>query len=132
MSQAWLRPVRHPGFWLALWWLAVLIVVRFCMAPPSALPDLPDNSDKLEHALAFFMLSASAVQLYAARGLRIAVVGLLLLGVGIEVAQATLTVDRSGDPFDVLADAVGIGLGLATLRTPLHDLLLRLDGRSGS
>ncbi len=126
-----LKPLRHAKFWLALWWLAVLAVLASCLMPSSSLPDLPDNGDKLEHALAFFALSASAVQLYAGgRALRGAAIGLLLLGIGIEVAQGMLTADRSADPFDFLADALGIALGLSTALTPWRDLLLRLDGRA--
>ena len=59
-----------------------------------------------------------------------AAIGLLLLGIGIEVAQGMLTADRSADPFDFLADALGIALGLSTALTPWRDLLLRLDGRA--
>lgn len=126
-----LKPLRHPKFWLVLWWLAVLAVLAACLMPSPSLPDLPHNSDKLEHVLAFFMLAASAVQLYAGRrALRGIAIGLLLLGLGIEVAQGALTADRSADPFDLLADAIGIGLGLATALTPWRDLLLRLDGRA--
>ena len=127
--MAILKPLRHPRFWLAMWWLAVLVVLAFCLMPSSNLPDMPHNSDKLEHALAFFVLAASAVQLYARPRLRVVGIGLLLLGVAIEVAQGALTVDRSADPFDVMADAVGIALGMATTLTPWRDLLLRLDGR---
>ena len=126
-----LKPVRHPKSWLALWWLAVLVVTTVCLMPSRSLPDLPDNSDKLEHVLMFFALAASAVQLYARTRLRGVVIGLLLLGIGIELAQGALTADRSADPFDFLADAVGIGLGWATRLTPWRDLLLRLDGRAG-
>ena len=127
--MAILKPLRHPRFWLAMWWLAVLAVLVFCLMPSSNLPDMPHNSDKLEHALAFFVLTASAVQLYARPRLRAVGIGLLLLGAAIEVVQGALTADRSADPFDLLADVVGIVLGMATALTPGRDLLLRLDGR---
>lgn len=130
--MAILKPLRHPRFWLALWLLAVLAVLVFCLMPASGLPDLPHNGDKLEHALAFFALAASAVQLYARPRLRVVGVGLLLLGFAIEVAQGALTADRSADPFDLMADAVGIALGMATALTPWRDLLLRIDGRRAS
>ncbi|MFT4257417.1 MAG: VanZ family protein [Pseudoxanthomonas sp.] len=130
VSAPILKPLRHPEFWLCLWWLAVALVVVACLMPAHDLPPIPEGSDKLEHMLAFFLLSASAVQLYATRHVLIFVaIGLLLLGIGIEWAQGAFTADRAADPFDFLADAIGVALGMATALTPLRDLLLRLDGR---
>ncbi|MFT3763653.1 MAG: VanZ family protein [Pseudoxanthomonas sp.] len=130
VSAPVLKPLRHPRFWLCLWWLAVAVVVAACLLPSPDLPPMPQGGDKVEHVLAFFALAASAVQLYATRrALAFVAVGLLLLGIGIEWAQGAFTTDRSADPFDALADAVGIALGMATALTPLRDLLLRLDGR---
>ena len=126
--MAVLKPLRHPKSWSMLWWLAVLIVLAVCLMPSPDLPELPHNGDKLEHALAFFLLAASAVQLYVRPRLRAVAIGLLLFGAAIEVAQGLLTVDRSADPFDLLADAVGIALGMATAFLPWRDLLLKLDG----
>jgi hypothetical protein len=110
-----------------MWWLAIATVIVACLLPGSDLPKIP-VSDKLEHALAFAVLAASAVQLFR-RGAPLLVVGggLLALGIGIELAQHLLTTSRLMEPGDVLADAVGIAAGLATAWTPLRDLLLRLD-----
>ncbi|MFT3755409.1 MAG: VanZ family protein [Pseudoxanthomonas sp.] len=130
VSASMLKPLRHPRFWLCLWWLAVAFVVAACLMPSPNLPRVPHGGDKVEHILAFFALSASAVQLYATRrALMFVAIGLLLLGIGIEWAQGAFTADRASDPFDFLADAVGVALGMATVLTPLRDLLLRLDGR---
>jgi hypothetical protein len=56
-------------------------------------------------------------------------IGLVLLGVGIELAQGMFTIDRSADPLDALADGVGVLLGLATALTPWRDQLLRIERR---
>src|SRR3546814_12746123 len=53
--------------------------------------------------------------------------GLLALGIAIELAQYAFTSSRSMDPRDVLADALGVAAGFAVALTPLRDLLLRLD-----
>src|SRR3546814_7856749 len=60
----------------------------------------------------FFLLAASAVQLYATRrALWCAALGLLALGIAIELAQFAFTSSRSMDPRDVLADALGVAAG---------------------
>ncbi|KRG69899.1 membrane protein [Stenotrophomonas terrae] len=124
-----LKPLRHPRFWLGLWCAAVVAVIVVCLIPPPPL-DLPQNSDKLEHLLAYFMLSASAVQLFGSRrALCWAALGLVALGVGIEWAQGALTSTRMADPMDALANSGGVLIGMLTALTPLRDLLLRLQRR---
>ncbi|AMJ56254.1 MULTISPECIES: hypothetical protein [Stenotrophomonas] len=124
-----LKPLRHQGFWLGLWCAAVVAVIVVCLIPPPPL-DLPQNSDKLEHLLAYFMLSASAVQLFGSRrALCGAALGLVALGVGIEWAQGALTSTRTPDPMDALANSCGVLIGMATALTPLRDVLLRLQRR---
>jgi VanZ family protein len=124
-----LKPFRRPRLWLALWWLAVLSVIVVCLIPPPPLPDLPKNSDKVEHFLAYFILAGSAVQIYRTRAaLWCAAVGLVVMGIGVEFAQGAFTDDRSADPMDALANSVGVMAGMALRFTPLRDLLLRLRG----
>ncbi|MDV3467530.1 VanZ family protein [Stenotrophomonas sp. C3(2023)] len=123
-----LKPLRRPVLWASLWWLAVLGLVVVCLMPPPPLA-LPAGSDKVEHFLAYFLLAASAVQLYrGGRPLLWVGLGLVLLGIGIEFAQGALTATRVADPFDAAANTVGVLAGLATALTPLRDLLLRLKG----
>ncbi|HCR34857.1 MAG TPA: hypothetical protein DIV57_15980, partial [Stenotrophomonas sp.] len=113
-----IKPLRRPRLWTALWLLAVLVVIVVCLIPPPPI-DLPENGDKVEHFLAYFILSGSAVQLFR-RGTPLlwAGVGLVLMGVGIEFAQGALTSNRSADPMDALANTVGVLSGLATALTP--------------
>jgi len=123
-----LKPLRWPRFWLAMWWLAVLGTLVVCLIPPPPIP-LPENSDKVEHFLAYFLLASSAVQIYQRRAaLILAAVGLIALGIGIEFAQGALTVNRMADPMDALANTVGVLTGMAIVFTPLRDLLVRLRG----
>ncbi|WP_312683887.1 VanZ family protein [Stenotrophomonas chelatiphaga] len=128
MSGRWLKPLRHPRFWLGVWLAAVLTVIVVCLIPPPPLA-LPQGSDKVEHFLAYFLLGGSAVQLFQrGRALLWIAVGLVLMGVGIEFAQGALTETRMADPADALANTVGVVVGLATALTPWRDLLLRLRG----
>ena len=127
--RPWLKPLRRGRTWLALWLLAILALVVVCLLPGSDLPQL-SVSDKLEHALAFLLLSSGAVQLFLrGKPLAIVVLGLLALGVAIELAQALLTTSRMMEAGDVVADAVGVAIGIACAWTPLKDVLLRLDPR---
>ena len=125
-----LKPLRHPRAWLALWWLAVVLVFVACLLPAGDLPSIPRGFDKIEHFLAFFLLAASAVQLYRGRrALWWAALGLVGMGVAIELAQYAFTTSRSMDPRDVLADTLGVAAGFTIALTPLRDLLLRLEAR---
>ena len=129
MTQA-LRPFRRPALWVGLWVLAILVVIDVCLGPPPEFPELPSNSDKAEHFLTFALLCWGAVQLFATRrALVFAALGLVLLGIGIEIAQGALTTNRSADPYDALADTLGILAGLCLAWTPLRLVMLRIDQR---
>ena len=124
----WLKPLRHRRFWLCVWLAAVATVIVVCLIPPPPLA-LPQGSDKVEHFLAYFLLGGSAVQVFQrGRALLWVAVGLVLMGVGIEIAQGALTETRMADPGDALANTVGVVAGLATAVTPGRDLLFRLRG----
>ena len=124
-----MKPLRRPGLWLGLWLLALVVVCVICLVPLDGLPPLPDNSDKVEHLLTYFVLAAGAVQLFGGRrALLVAALGLMLLGIGIEFAQG-MTAYRSADPMDALANSIGVMLGMATRLTPWRDLLLRIEKR---
>lgn len=128
MSAA-LKPLRRPRLWLGLWIAAIVALIVICLVPLNSLPPLPANSDKLEHLFGYFVLSAAAVQLFASRrALSLAAVGLIVLGIGVEIAQG-YTAYRSSDPADALANTLGVLLGMATALTPWRDLLLRMDKR---
>lgn len=127
--NAALKPLRRPRLWLGLWITAILALIVVCLIPLDSLPPLPDNSDKVEHLFGYFVLSAAAVQLFGTRrSLLFAGLGLVGLGIGIEIAQG-FTAYRSSDPADAVANTLGVLLGMATALSPWRDLLLRLEAR---
>ena len=69
--------------------------------------------DKLQHCFAYFVLSISwLIVFYKKKKKRLVVVCCILLGVIIEVSQNTLTSYRTGDFYDVIANSLGVLLGL--------------------
>ena len=130
-SAGALKPLRRPWLWAGLWWLAVLVVVALSLVPPPPM-ELPRHGDKLEHLLAYAVLAAAAVQVWRpGRPLLMAGLGLVLLGVLLELAQGGLTSSRMADPADALANGLGVGLGMLTALTPWRDALPRREHGHG-
>lgn len=126
-----LKPLRRTWLWLGLWIGAIVGVVVLSLVPPPDYP-IPPGLDKVEHFLAYGLLAASAVQLFAgARVLLWIGAALVGLGVGLEFAQDLATTTRTMDQGDAWANLLGVVAGLATRCTPASDLLLRLDGGRG-
>ena len=82
----------------AVFWLALL--------PAPDVVKLVSWQDKIEHAVLFAALALLALAAWPQRPLAIAL-GLLAYGAAMEVAQS-FTAHRFGDPWDWLADAVGL------------------------
>ena len=123
-----LKPFARPQRWLGAWWAMVLAVIVGSMLPALLLPEVPQGGDKVQHLLGYFVLAAVAVQLFADRkALLRAGGGLVAMGVLIEVAQGTLTATRAMDPWDALANTLGVLAGLGTAWLPMRDVLLKLE-----
>ena len=106
---------RWRGAWLALWALGWIVCVVLSLGPavPGAVPLFP-HADKLNHALAYAALAWWAMGCFATTsGRRRALLSLLVLGAAMEWAQGALTVNRQRDGLDLVANAVGVGLGTA-------------------
>lgn len=126
-----LRDFRHPVLWVAIWLLMIGAVVVTSLMSAQDLPAAPfDGVDKVEHFLAYLVLGAYAVMLFAARRTQsVAAAALIALGVGLEFAQGALTVSRQADSADALANALGVLAGLMLAPTPVALGLEWLEGR---
>lgn len=120
------KPIAAFNAWVGLWAVAVLVVWVACLVPPPPLPALPSGADKWQHALAYFLLAGSGVQLWQGRRALLGLgSGLLLMGIAIELAQGALSAQRQADAADVLANTLGLLPGLSLAATPLGNVLLR-------
>jgi len=124
-----LKPLRHPHLWLGTWIAALLATIVASLLPVFLLPVVPPGGDKLEHFGGYALLAAGAVQLFAdKRALWRAAMGLVALGIALEIAQGAFTATRQMDVVDAVANTCGVAGGMAVMLTPLRDLLLRLRG----
>lgn len=128
-SRGALKPLRHPQLWLGAWIAGLLATLVASLLPVFLLPVVPPGGDKLEHFGGYALLAAAAVQLFTGkRALWNAALGLVALGIALEIAQGAFTTTRQMDVIDAVANTCGVAGGMATVLTPLRDLLLRLRG----
>ncbi len=122
-----LRDFARPGLWLGVWIFGWALCIVLSLLPPIPLGG-PQDSDKIGHFLAYFTLSAWAMAIFRSRRAQLlAAVALVLLGLGVEWAQANLTTDRQGDLRDALANSLGIAMGFMLAFTPAATMLERID-----
>lgn len=72
------------------------------------------NIDKLYHSFAYFTLTLSWLLSFYKKPEKkyVIVIGCIILGIIIEVLQGTLTIYRTGDYLDVIANSFGVLLAL--------------------
>jgi hypothetical protein len=104
-----LLPLRFPKIWSVLGWLLVIGVVVGSLLPGPVVQVVSIN-DKLLHAGTYALLMMWFSGFYR-RGLYLAIaVGLLALGIGLDLLQG-LTRTRSFEWPDIGADLAGIAVG---------------------
>ncbi len=97
-----------------LFWAALAVVLVMTLLPSRMMPSIAFQFwDKAQHAIAFAGLAVLGFAAYARHWRRL-VVGLVVLGGAIEVAQG-LTGWRSPDFSDWIADSIGIALAFGAL-----------------
>ena len=112
--------------WQCIGWLGVCVVVLLTLMPkPPPMPGFLDW-DKAQHMLAYATLMWWFRQAFARR-IRW-VVGLIVLGVGLECVQG-LTAYRYFEYGDMMANALGVLAGLLLAATPLGHTLVWLEQR---
>lgn len=103
--------LRHPWVWLGLGWTFIVCAVIVSLVPGQKLPPT-GVSDKLEHSVAYALLTLWFTGIYPRTSYWRIGLGMLALGIAIEIAQGLMPFGRQTDIRDVVANSLGIVLGL--------------------
>ena len=123
-------PLHHARLWWVIGGLMLLMIAALSLLPIRG-PDLGlPQGDKWQHALAYLVLTLYFGQIVAAgwRSRFVLVLGLFGYGIAIELAQS-FTPARQAELADLVANALGIALGLVLLASPLGQTLAAIDAR---
>ncbi|MBS0356333.1 MAG: VanZ family protein [Proteobacteria bacterium] len=112
-------PILPPRLSRATFIVALIVIFTMAMIPLPEAFNAFSFQDKLEHCAAFLMLILLGWSGWPSRLWSIAI-GLLLYGVLIELAQHFFTLNRVGDPWDVVADTSGLVIGAGLIRLRGH------------
>jgi len=89
---------------------ALVAIFILAMIPLPEAFSMFSFQDKLEHCASFIVLMLMGWA-GAPRHARSIAIGLVLYGLLIEVCQDQFTLNRVGDPWDLLADSIGVLIG---------------------
>jgi hypothetical protein len=106
-----LERARWRKAWRIVGWMGVLGVIYLSLIPhPPTLTDYP-NEDKIGHVLCYAVLMLWFAQIHPiTRQRRLNAMGLLALGIGLEVVQGAMG-SRTFSFADMGADTVGVAVG---------------------
>lgn len=118
--------------WLTLGWLLIAVIVFLSLTP--ALPDyqktltfLPEDIDKVEHFISYFILMGWFAQIYHVPKHRLWLVGsFIILGILLELLQG-LTGVRHPAWTDVLANSLGISIAWIITKNRYQYLLITFE-----
>ena len=104
------KAVTHPSLWRTLFFLALIGSYTLSVLPGETVAPLFFWSDKLNHAIAFLVLAFLMRMGWKVDYLKVVAL-LILYGAFIEFSQL-FAIHRSAELADVVADTVGIFIGL--------------------
>lgn len=119
MNPVVLPELRYRRLWFGAGMVIAAVILIVCLLPGNKLPELKNISDKTEHMLAFATLAFWFGSILVRRDIVWLALALVAFGGLIELAQATMKLGRQGDVNDLIADAIGVAVGIALALTPL-------------
>ena len=118
--------MRYPRLWAITGWLMVGAIVWLSVMPSPPDPGF-ENADKLEHVLAYGVLTFWFCQVHASARVQLVVaLGFIAMGVGLEFVQGALAY-RTYDEYDMIADTVGAVAGWAVARVVGPNVFARVE-----
>lgn len=129
LARSKVLPLRFPRLWLGLGWLFVSLALFVCLAPESApgLGELFTVNDKVEHATGYMLLTVWFAGMYPRSRYPWIAIALFAMGVMVEFLQGWMSLGRNRDAFDVLANTIGIVIGLGLAVTVLNRWSQRVE-----
>lgn len=106
-------PLAFAPAWRVASMLLVAGMLFASLAPLGAAFEVPRHVDKLEHLLAYAALTVWFAGLLERARYGSIALGLAGLGATIEILQGLMGAGRRADGWDLAANLIGIGLGLA-------------------
>lgn len=119
MKPVVLPELRFRRLWFGAGMVIAAAILIVCLMPGNKLPDLKNISDKTEHMVAFAMLSFWFGSILVRRDLVWLALALVAFGGLIELAQGVMRLGRHGDVHDLIADTIGVVIGITLALTPL-------------
>ncbi len=124
------RPeLRYRRLWFACGVALAVLISIVCWVPMRELPKIESVSDKLEHFVAFGLLAFWFGSIVVRRDLAWLAIALVGFGGLIELGQAAMRLGRQAEFLDLVADAIGVLLGLLLALTPLGRWAFWLETR---
>ena len=120
-------PLAHAPAWLVASVLLVVAVLYASLAQFNMPAGLPTHFDKVEHALAYLFLAVWFAGLVVRAHYWKIVVALAALGLVIEILQHVMALGRYGEPMDMAANLLGVGLGIALASRRLGGWALKVE-----
>lgn len=105
-------PLQHAPVWLAASVALLVAVVYGSLGAGVHVPGL-DGFDKLQHFGTYCVLAVWFTGLVPRRHYWIVALALVVLGLSMEFLQVAMHRGRTGDPFDMAANALGITAGVS-------------------
>jgi hypothetical protein len=118
-------PLRYPWLWLVVGWALAVGVGIGSLLPGGALLDFSVH-DKLLHAGSYFVLMIWFAGVYETRRHIPIALALMAAGLVLDALQSRIET-RTFSAFDVLANSVGVLLGLALARLGLGGWCQRVE-----
>ncbi|HEX2138390.1 MAG TPA: VanZ family protein [Woeseiaceae bacterium] len=120
-------PLRYARRWQAAGMAVLVLVLGFALAPSVHMQDMAImRSDKWLHGVTFAFLTVWFSGQYGRRSYWRVALGMLAFGAFIELCQRIVAY-RSAESLDLLADAIGIAVGLTIAAAGIGGWSLRLE-----